>query len=68
MYGKRDTNNEMVLLMQKKMLAYRIKVSGGEAIARRLKWGDQFGMGCFNMIAYLNDNAVVKLDNLSAEI
>lgn len=26
------------------------------------------GMGCFNMIAYLNDNAVVKLDNLSAEI
>ncbi|MFU7712289.1 hypothetical protein [Aeromonas veronii] len=54
--------------MQKKMLAYRIKVSGGEAIARRLKWGDQFGMGCFNMIAYLNDNAVVKLDNLSAEI
>ncbi|MCJ8220114.1 hypothetical protein [Aeromonas veronii] len=55
--------------MQEKMLAYRIKVSGGgEAIVRRLKWGDQFGMGCFNMIAYLNDNAVVKLDNLSAEI
>ncbi|WFO50854.1 hypothetical protein [Aeromonas veronii] len=53
--------------MQEKMLAYRIKVSGG-AIARRLKWGDQFGMGCFNMIAYLNDNAVVKLDNLSDEI
>lgn len=67
MYGKRDTNNEMVLLMQEKTLAYWIKVSGG-AIARRLKWGDQFGMGCFNIIAYLNDNAVVKLDNLSAEI